>query len=184
MKISKYIEKPFWGIPIICRKGISYIRGLAASMAYRSGTHIRIGRGVELDCPNIRFGDHVSICSNVRIFGAGSVLIGDNVIIGDGTIICSAEKVEIGNDTMIAGQCYIIDCNHSMHQGELMRNQPVKCKPIHIGNNSWIGAGSKIIPGGGIGNGTVIGAGAVINYSIPDDSILVPCRDSKIVPRV
>ena len=54
--------------------------------------------------------------------------------------------------------------------------QPVE--PVHIGNDVWIGRRVIILPGVTIGDGCVIGAGAVVAKDIPPFSIAVgnPCR--------
>ena len=51
-------------------------------------------------------------------------------------------------------------------------------KPITVGNNVWIGAGSTILAGVEIGDNTVIGAGSVVTRSIPANVVAVgvPCR--------
>lgn len=51
-------------------------------------------------------------------------------------------------------------------------------KPIVVGNNVWIGAGSTILAGVTIGDNTVIGAGSVVKKSIPANVVAVgvPCR--------
>ena len=51
-------------------------------------------------------------------------------------------------------------------------------KPIHIGKNCWIGAGSVILPGVKIGDNTVIGGGSVVTKNIPSNVVAVgnPCR--------
>ena len=49
---------------------------------------------------------------------------------------------------------------------------------IKIGNNSFIGCRTTILPGVKIGNNCIIGAGSVVNRDIPDNSVAagVPCR--------
>ncbi|MBR6513525.1 MAG: sugar O-acetyltransferase [Clostridia bacterium] len=51
-------------------------------------------------------------------------------------------------------------------------------KPVHIGNDCWIGAGAIICPGVTVGDGCVIGAGSVVTRDIPARSFAagVPCR--------
>lgn len=41
-------------------------------------------------------------------------------------------------------------------------------KPIHIGNDVWIGGNVTIMPGLTIGNNVVIAAGAVVTKDVPD----------------
>ena len=82
---------------------------------------------------------------DVMLFGDGEIVIGDNVDIGNGTIIYSSKDggVTIGNDTMIAGQCYIIDMDHGISADELIRCQHNSVEPVTIGNDCWIAAGCK-----------------------------------------
>jgi acetyltransferase-like isoleucine patch superfamily enzyme len=48
-----------------------------------------------------------------------------------------------------------------------------KNHPIIIGNDVWIGANAVILPGVNIGNGAVIGAGAVVTKDVPDYAVVV-----------
>ena len=49
---------------------------------------------------------------------------------------------------------------------------------VTIGNDVWIGMRSIIMPGVTIGNGAVIGAGAVVTKDVPDYAIVggVPAK--------
>jgi acetyltransferase-like isoleucine patch superfamily enzyme len=44
--------------------------------------------------------------------------------------------------------------------------------PIHIKNNTWIGAGATILPGVTIGENAIITAGAVVNKEGPANTIV------------
>lgn len=50
--------------------------------------------------------------------------------------------------------------------------------PVKIEDNVWIGGGVIILPGVTIGRNSVIGAGSVVNKSIPENCVAVgnPCR--------
>lgn len=51
-------------------------------------------------------------------------------------------------------------------------------KPVHIGNDCWLGANVVVCPGVTIGDNCVIGAGSVVTRSIPANSFAAgnPCR--------
>ena len=42
-------------------------------------------------------------------------------------------------------------------------------KPVHTGENVWVGAGTVIVPGVTIGKNSVIGAGSVVVKDIPEN---------------
>lgn len=52
---------------------------------------------------------------------------------------------------------------------------------IVIGDDVWIGASCQIIKGAGIGNGSVIGAGSLVNKKIPEGVVAfgIPARVSR-----
>ena len=124
---------------------------------------------------NIRFGRNVIIYPDVMFFGDGLIEIGDNVAIGNGTLIYASQKggVHIGNDTMIAAQSYIIDTDHGIQRGALIREQENTVAPIHIGQDVWIAAGCKILKGSVIHDGAVIGAASLVKGEIPAYGIAV-----------
>lgn len=59
-----------------------------------------------------------------------------------------------------------------------MGSQGSRVAKVVIGNDVWIGMRSIIMPGVKIGNGVVIGAGAVVTKDIPDYAVVggVPAK--------
>lgn len=141
-----------------------------------------VGR-VRLDNPNIRFGNNVTLFEGVQIWGKGLVEIGDNTAIGKDTIIFAAEKISIGSDVAIAGQCYIIDCDHKTDRDQLIREQALLTSAVYIGNDVWVGAGSKILKGAKLSDGTVIGALSLVMTETEPYSINVGIPTKKISER-
>ncbi len=129
---------------------------------------------VYLRAKKIHMGKNVTLYPGVYLWG-NEIYIGDNVDIGIGTIIHSTNGIHIGNDTVIAGQCYIIDSNHGTKKGQLIRKQPSIGAEggIFIGNDVWIGAQSSILKGAIINDHAIIGANSVVNSEIPENAIAV-----------
>ncbi len=134
-----------------------------------------LGKVSVLRSKNLKIGRNVTIYPNVSFSGSGEVMIGDNVQIGEGTIIYAHQKIVIGNNVAIAGQCYIIDCNHGIALGKLIQNQELDFDTdgITIGNDVWIAAGCKIVKGAKINDGSVIGAMSLVNKEIPLNAVAV-----------
>ncbi len=123
----------------------------------------------------------MTIYPGVYLWG-NDIEIGDNVDIGIGTIIYSRKKVKIGNNTSIAGQCYIIDSNHQIELGTLIRDQSMDYMPegLIIGDDVWIAAQCSILKGARINDGVVIGAQTLVNSEIQRNAVVVG-TPSKII---
>ena len=106
-----------------------------------------------------------------------TLFIGDNCEFGDMTHIVAYEKVEIGNDVLVASKCFISDTNHG--ESDSPDIAPNKRKlithPVKIGNRVWIGESVVILAGSEIGDGCIIGANAVVKGKIPARAIAVGC---------
>jgi acetyltransferase-like isoleucine patch superfamily enzyme len=143
---------------------------------------LRFGEGLvlegDLDLTHperIRIGSRVKL-GKETVLGAwpeSELTIGDDTYIGRWTIILAYESVKIGNDCMIAPGCHITDVNHGIASGELIRKQKYTSKPVRIGNDVWVGAGSSILPGVTIGDGAVIGARSVVTKDVAPNAIVV-----------
>ena len=134
---------------------------------------------VYINAKNIKVGKNVTFYPGVYLWG-NDIEIGDNVDIGIGTIIYSKNGIKIGNNTNIAGQCYIIDSNHGTKKGNLIREQADDAAQngITIGDDVWIGAQCSILKGAQIDDGAVIGAQSLVNKHVPANAIMAgtPCK--------
>jgi len=103
-----------------------------------------------------------------------------NISIGEGTVINSGFIVSdeyeplltIGKRVAISPNVVVI-CSSSPNNSELLcipefKDKYVKSLPVYIGDDSWIGAGAILLPGVEIGKGAIVGAGSVVNKSIPE----------------
>jgi len=111
----------------------------------------------------------------------GDLQIGDNVFIGHHSELVAKEHIEIGCDALIAPFVVIRDANHRIAVGQPIREQGFAIAPASIGEDCWLGAHSVITAGSQLGNGTVIGANAVVTGKIQDNAIAVgvPARVMK-----
>lgn len=106
-----------------------------------------------------------------------NISVGDYFYSNHGMIITDGAKVTFGDNVFVAPNCCFTTAEHAIDPE--MRKAGVEiAKPITIGNNVWIGAGSVILAGVEIGDNTVIGAGSVVTKSIPENVVAVgvPCR--------
>jgi acetyltransferase-like isoleucine patch superfamily enzyme len=107
------------------------------------------------------------------------VSIGDRCLIGKGSGIVGHLRIEIGNDVWTGHHVYITDQNHGYEDLELpISMQVMPERPVSIGEGSWLGHGSIVLPGSNIGKHVVVGANSVVTGDLPDNCIAagVPAR--------
>lgn len=94
----------------------------------------------------------------------------------------------IGDNVVISSECRFLTHDFSISRavvayGDKYSREFPLVKPIYIGNNTFIGARTILLPGVKIGNNVIIGAGSVVRGNIPDNSIVVG-NPAKIVGNV
>jgi len=109
-----------------------------------------------------------------------TLIIGDNCEMGDLTHIVAHERVEIGNNVLIASKCFISDTNHGIYSGDIQdlpetspNLRKLVSRPVKIGDNVWIGENAVILAGSEIGDGCIIGANSIVTKKIPNHCIVV-----------
>lgn len=120
---------------------------------------------------DIKIGKNITIFPGVVFWGTGKLIIGDNVTLGDRVIILASKNggIKIGDNTMIAANCYIIDCNHGTKlNGVPMLNQDLNAEQITIGSDCWICSNCVVGKGAYLPNGSVLGACSFANKKYSD----------------
>ncbi|MBV5329484.1 MAG: acyltransferase [Chlorobium sp.] len=127
------------------------------------------------------FGDNCSI-NGYSTFGASAVnenpilIVGNNTTLAYEVTISVGERVEIGDDCLIADRVFIAD-NHGHPVDPERRRQmtkvfPEEIKPVKIGNNVWIGYQSVILRGVTIGDNSIVGANSVVTKDVPPNTVV------------
>lgn len=108
----------------------------------------------------------------------GRIHLGDRVVLSRGVHIVAFEQVHIGSGSMVGEYSSLRDANHKQTDQASMRDSGHEARPIHIGNNVWIGRGAVILAGVSIGDGAVVAANAVVNRDVPAGALVggVPAR--------
>jgi len=112
---------------------------------------------------------------------AGYVL-GTEIYVGESLIVIDNDTdrgtVTVGDRVAIAPRVTLVtfsDPNNSRTR----TLGPVRCGPIVLGNDVWLGTGVIVLPGITIGEGAVVGAGSVVTRDVPPFAVVAgsPARE-------
>jgi acetyltransferase-like isoleucine patch superfamily enzyme len=160
-------------------KGILYYRQVFASF----GSGSRMFKPLLLSNPRfIHVGKNVDVGPGVRmevvVTGAKRIpefRIGDNVNIEQNVHLICHSRLIIGNDVSITGHCAIVDVTHPYADV----HSPIKIGMrildedsfVEIGEGSFLGFGTVVMPNVRIGKYCVLGAHSVVTTDVPDYSV-------------
>jgi acetyltransferase-like isoleucine patch superfamily enzyme len=155
---------------------------LGANVRFISAGRIDFGSGVSIGANSYietcsqercRIGDGVTVRENawvqcrsgfnepaVGLFIERGAYIGPNAVIGVGGPIYIGEGCQIGAGLTLSAE------EHDQHGGDYTSGRVTRTG-IKIGPRTWIGNNVTILDGVEIGEGCVLGAGAVVTRSIP-----------------
>ena len=104
--------------------------------------------------------------------------IGDFVFIGTGCELDAAESITIGAHTLLAPGVFITDHTHNSARGLRLDEQGNRNAKVTIGSDVWLGTRSVVMHGVTIGDGAIVGAGAVVTKDVAPHKIVagVPAR--------
>lgn len=122
-----------------------------------------------------QIGKNCNICAHCFI--EGDVIVGDNVTVKCGVQLW--EGMRVGNNVFIGSNVTFANDKHPKSlRGE---NHEWKCQPVIIEDDVSIGANATILPGVRLGQGCVVGAGAVVTKDVPSGLTVVgnPAKELK-----
>ena len=136
-----------------------------------------------------RCGKNVNIGKGCSFYGAENISVGDDVYIGPKAMFLSTEaKIIMGKKIMFGPEVAIATGNHRtdllgryMFDIKVEEKIPENDEDVIINDDVWIGMRAIILKGVTIGEGSIIGAGAIVTKDVPPYSIYL--SQDKIIPR-
>ena len=80
-------------------------------------------------------------------------------------------QVSIGDQTTLGPEVMVITSNHQIGSAE-NRAGAIDPRPVWVGRGCWLGARCILLPGITVGDGCIIGAGAVVTRDVPPNTIV------------
>ena len=116
------------------------------------------------------------------------IYVGADSFINANCVFLDSAEIRIGANVLIGPGVQLLTVSHPVKASERIVPQSERlpshapyvlyAKPIHIGDNAWIGAGSIVLPGVTIGANTTIGVGSIVTADVASDCLAYgqPCR--------
>ncbi len=158
------------------------------SGAFTLDQFAHIGDGVVLEPgvlvfhpENIEIGANVYVGHNTILKGyyRNTLVIGANTWIGQQCFLHGAGGITIGANVGIGPAVRILTSSHAEQGRDVpVLHSPITFAPVAIEDDSDLGVGAIILPGVRIGQGAIVGAGAVVTRTVPAYAIVagVPAR--------
>ncbi|MBO0449415.1 chorismate mutase [Enterococcus sp. MJM12] len=111
-----------------------------------------------------------------------NITVGKNFYANFNCVLLDVCPITIGDNCMIAPNVQLLTATHPLNP--VKRNSGLESgKPITIGNNAWLGAGSIILPGITLGDNVVVAAGSVVTKSYLDNVVIAgnPARVIRMI---
>ena len=131
-------------------------------------------------------GQNIRLDKTCHIIVPENMSIGHNTSISSYTTIYATFGVSIGDNCLISSNCGISSYNHilnSYNRHKQVDEDFKYSKPVHIGNNVWVGMNVCILPGVKIGDNSIIGSGSVVTKDVPSNEIWVG-NPAKFIKRI
>ena len=149
-------------------------------LGMRIGTRNRMEGGGRIRRPSqIVIGHNNAFTQGCWLWPEDDEFFGTRIRIGSSNyfnrnlMIDACGSVEIGDDNMVGPDVYITDSNHRFGPWLVPGAESMKRGQVVIGNRCWIGAKATILSGANLGDGCVIGAGAVVTGMVRPGEVVV-----------
>lgn len=119
-------------------------------------------RAFLLRCFGAKLGAGVRIYPRAEIWAPWNLICADVVAIADGAVIYNAAEVNLGSHAVVSQQAYLCTGTHDFDDPGF----PMIVAPIHVGSYSWVCARACVMPGLTIGDGAVLGLGAIATKNL------------------
>lgn len=139
---------------------------------YYNYTHVQPMRRITLG----PFEGTGGIAPNVSFSNPDRIVIGARAAIGASCHLWAGPshgRIEIGDDVLLGPEVMISASSYRYDDGAPVTLQPMDEADVVIGDDVWIGTRAVILPGARIGDGAVIGAGALVRGEIAPFSVAV-----------
>lgn len=132
------------------------------------GCRLRLDREARLV---LGAGSGVDDGTTLAVYDRGRLELGPGAFVGHHATLAARELVKIGEGAFLAELVSVRDHDHAV--GYPPSSGKVKISPVYVGAHAWLGSKVTVLRGASIGDGSVVGAHAVVRGTLPPGVVAV-----------
>ncbi|MEU5208988.1 DapH/DapD/GlmU-related protein [Streptomyces sp. NPDC020742] len=114
-----------------------------------------------------RIGDRVLIRHRVRVQWPWKLTVGDDVWVGEDAWLINLEPITLGSDVCVSQGAVLCTGSHQRRSPTFEFDNA----PIRLEAGAWVAARAMVLRGVTVGEGAVVGAGAVAHRDVPPGAV-------------
>ncbi len=119
-------------------------------------------RALLLRCFGARLGSHCHIYPRARIWAPWNLVCDENACVADDVVIYNVAAVRLGSHAIVSQEAYLCTASHDIDDPAF----PMTTAEIRVGAYAWICARACVLPGTSVGDGAVLGLGAIATQDL------------------
>lgn len=121
-------------------------------------------------------GRGLAMAPSVSLRNAARITLGTEVHVGERCTLWAGEvhgRIVLGDNALLGPEVFITTSTYGLEWGTgvPVMHQPKRELDVVVGDDVWLGAKVVVLPGVRIGDGAVVGAGAVVTKDLPPGCI-------------
>jgi maltose O-acetyltransferase len=152
------------------------VNGVAASPAFGHGARAAILRAGGINVGGALIAPHC-------FFFGMAITFGDGTWVNDRCYFDNRDRISIGSNCALAMEVMLCTSTHEIGD-RIKRDGEYRTAPIEIGDGSWLGTRTLVVPGVKIGPGCVVAAGSVVTGQLEPNGLYAgaPARRIRDLP--
>lgn len=127
-----------------------------------------------------KIGNNCRVFPSSKVWAPWNLEMMDSSSLGEEVFCYNVSPVKIGENATVSREVFLCTASHDVHSPIF----ELKTRPIVIAQSAWIAARAIILPGVTVGEGAVVGAGALVAKDVPAWKIFGSVAAKEIGERV
>lgn len=136
------------------------------TVTFGSGAVLGRGSLLSLRGGTLRVGAGTQVRRLVTLQVTGDLTVGAGVVLSTGLVVHCADRVDIGDLTIIGEHSTIADSAHRRTAPGVPVHHASRTAPVAIGSNCWLGASVVVASGVTVGDQCFVGAHSVVTKDV------------------